>query len=50
LARLALAFGARAVWMTSIAAFLFGSVLCGLAWSPASLIGFRVLQPSPARR
>jgi EmrB/QacA subfamily drug resistance transporter len=37
-------FGARAVWMTSIAAFLFGSVLCGLAWSPASLIGFRVLQ------
>jgi EmrB/QacA subfamily drug resistance transporter len=37
-------FGARAVWMTSIALFLFGSVLCGLAWSPASLIGFRVLQ------
>jgi EmrB/QacA subfamily drug resistance transporter len=37
-------FGARTVWMTSIAVFLFGSVLCGLAWSPASLIGFRVLQ------
>jgi EmrB/QacA subfamily drug resistance transporter len=37
-------FGARAVWMTSIVIFLLGSVLCGLAWSPASLIGFRVLQ------
>jgi EmrB/QacA subfamily drug resistance transporter len=37
-------FGARAVWMTSITAFLLGSVLCGLAWSPASLIGFRVIQ------
>ncbi len=37
-------FGARAVWMTSIGIFLVGSVLCGLAWSPASLIGFRVLQ------
>jgi EmrB/QacA subfamily drug resistance transporter len=37
-------FGARAVWMTSIGVFLLGSVMCGLAWSPASLIGFRVLQ------
>src|SRR2546430_3443011 len=37
-------FGARAVWMTSIGLFLLGSVLCGLAWSAASLIGFRVLQ------
>jgi MFS family permease len=37
-------FGARTVWMTSITIFLAGSVLCGLAWSPASLIGFRVLQ------
>ncbi len=37
-------FGARAVWVTSIAVFLAGSVLCGLAWSPASLIAFRVLQ------
>ena len=37
-------FGARTVWMTSIAVFLIGSVLCGLAWSPGSLIGFRVLQ------
>ena len=37
-------FGARAVWMTCIGSFLAGSVLCGIAWSPASLIGFRVLQ------
>jgi EmrB/QacA subfamily drug resistance transporter len=37
-------FGARTAWMSSIAVFLLGSVLCGLAWSPASLIGFRVLQ------
>jgi EmrB/QacA subfamily drug resistance transporter len=37
-------FGARPVWMTSIAAFLVGSVLCGLAWSAGSLIAFRVLQ------
>jgi EmrB/QacA subfamily drug resistance transporter len=37
-------FGARIVWMSSIATFLAGSVLCGLAWSPDSLIAFRVLQ------
>jgi len=37
-------FGARAVWMTSIAVFLLGSAACGLAWSPGSLIAFRVLQ------
>ncbi len=37
-------FGARLAWMTSIAVFLFGSVFCGLAWSPGSLIAFRVLQ------
>jgi EmrB/QacA subfamily drug resistance transporter len=37
-------FGARAVWMTCIFSFLVGSVLCGVAWSPASLIAFRVLQ------
>src|ERR1700722_10634181 len=36
--------GALPVWMTSIAVFLLGSVLCGLAWSPAILNGFRVLQ------
>src|SRR4051812_39482098 len=37
-------FGARAVWTTAVAAFLLGSVLCGLAWDLPSLIGFRVLQ------
>jgi EmrB/QacA subfamily drug resistance transporter len=37
-------FGARRAWMTSIAVFLLGSVLCGLAWSPGSLIACRVLQ------
>lgn len=37
-------FGARRVWLTSIVLFIAGSVLCGLSWSAASLIGFRVLQ------
>jgi len=37
-------FGARAVWMFSLAAFLAGSILCGLSWSVGSLIAFRVIQ------
>ena len=37
-------FGARRVWMVSVALFTVGSVLCGLAWSLGSLIVFRVLQ------
>ncbi|TDD84084.1 DHA2 family efflux MFS transporter permease subunit [Actinomadura rubrisoli] len=37
-------FGARAMWMTSVALFVAGSALCGLAWSAGSLILFRVLQ------
>jgi EmrB/QacA subfamily drug resistance transporter len=37
-------FGARRVWMVSVACFVLGSALCGLAWSAASLIVFRVLQ------
>ncbi len=37
-------FGAKAVWMTSVALFGLGSILCGLAWSAESLIFFRVLQ------
>ena len=36
-------FGAKRLWMVSLG-FLVGSVLCGLAWSMGSLIGFRVLQ------
>jgi len=37
-------FGAKRVWMTALTLFLAGSVLCGLAWSPVSLIAFRVVQ------
>ncbi len=37
-------FDAKKVWMGSIVLFTAGSALCGLAWSPGSLIFFRVLQ------
>jgi EmrB/QacA subfamily drug resistance transporter len=37
-------FGAKTVWMTSVALFGLGSALCGLAWSSESLIAFRILQ------
>ena len=37
-------FGAKRVWMISVALFGIGSALCGLAWSAESLIFFRVLQ------
>jgi EmrB/QacA subfamily drug resistance transporter len=37
-------FGAKKVWMVSVALFGVGSALCGLAWSAGSLIFFRVLQ------
>jgi EmrB/QacA subfamily drug resistance transporter len=37
-------FGAKRMWMLSLALFLGGSVLCGTAWSAGSLIAFRVLQ------
>jgi EmrB/QacA subfamily drug resistance transporter len=37
-------FGGKAMWMLSLALFLAGSVLCGLAWSAGSLIAFRILQ------
>ena len=30
--------------MVAVAAFVAGSLLCGLAWSAGSLIAFRVLQ------
>ncbi|HET6549394.1 MAG TPA: DHA2 family efflux MFS transporter permease subunit, partial [Solirubrobacter sp.] len=36
--------GGKRMWMTSVALFLVGSALCGLAWSTESLIAFRVLQ------
>jgi EmrB/QacA subfamily drug resistance transporter len=37
-------FGTKRVWMTSVAVFGLGSILCGLAWSADSLIAFRILQ------
>src|SRR4051794_29111834 len=37
-------FGAKRVWMVSVALFGLGSALCGVAWSAGSLIFFRVLQ------
>jgi EmrB/QacA subfamily drug resistance transporter len=37
-------FGGKRVWVTSIALFLAGSMLAGVAWSIGSLIFFRVLQ------
>jgi EmrB/QacA subfamily drug resistance transporter len=37
-------FGAKPMWMTSLALFIVGSSLCGVAWSANSLIIFRVLQ------
>ncbi|WP_203905338.1 MDR family MFS transporter [Virgisporangium aliadipatigenens] len=37
-------FGGRTLWLTSLVLFIAGSVLCGLAWSPASLIAFRIVQ------
>lgn len=36
--------GARPSWVLSLLVFIAGSVLCGLAWSPGSLIAFRVVQ------
>jgi EmrB/QacA subfamily drug resistance transporter len=37
-------FGSKRMWMLSLTLFTLGSALCGLAWSPGSLIFFRVLQ------
>jgi MFS family permease len=37
-------FGGKRMWMLSVALFMAGSALCGVAWSTESLIGFRVLQ------
>src|SRR3712207_487104 len=37
-------FGSSLIYMTSIALFVLGSALCGLAWNAESLIVFRVLQ------
>ncbi|MBB4662595.1 DHA2 family efflux MFS transporter permease subunit [Conexibacter arvalis] len=37
-------FGTKRLWMSSVALFVLGSALCGLAWDAHSLIAFRVLQ------
>lgn len=37
-------FGTKRLYMTSLALFLVGSALSGMAWSAESLIAFRVLQ------
>lgn len=37
-------FGAKRMWMLSVAAFVVTSVLCGVAWNVEVLIAFRVLQ------
>lgn len=37
-------FGTKRLWMSSVALFVIGSALCGLAWDASSLIFFRVLQ------
>jgi len=36
-------FGGRAVWLTAVALFTAGTLLCGFAWSAPALIAFRVL-------
>ncbi|HEX4830688.1 MAG TPA: MDR family MFS transporter [Trebonia sp.] len=36
--------GGKRAWMAALVLFVLGSVLSGLAWNAASLIGFRVLQ------
>ncbi len=37
-------FGTKRAWMTSVALFVVGSLLCGIAWSATSLVAFRVIQ------
>jgi EmrB/QacA subfamily drug resistance transporter len=37
-------FGAKPVYIASLALFIAGSALCGIAWSATALIVFRVLQ------
>jgi EmrB/QacA subfamily drug resistance transporter len=42
--RLADRFGRRLIFMTGLAVFTGASLMCGLAWSEASLISFRAVQ------
>lgn len=43
-ASLSAKFGAKKIFVVSLTAFTFASVLCALAWSDTSLIAFRVIQ------
>ena len=36
--------GGKRLWLFALALFMVGSILCSLAWNPASLIAFRVVQ------
>ncbi len=42
--RLADQYGRKPVYLGSVAVFLLGSLLCGFAWSMASLVAFRAIQ------
>src|SRR3712207_3400128 len=42
--RLADLFGRRRMFVLGLAVFTVSSLLCGLAWSPLSLVGFRAVQ------
>jgi len=37
-------YGAKKMWIVSLVLFTIGSILCGLAWSVATLIIFRIVQ------
>jgi EmrB/QacA subfamily drug resistance transporter len=37
-------FGTKRVWIWAVALFMIGSILSGLAWTPGTLIAFRVIQ------
>ncbi|SDR94181.1 drug resistance transporter, EmrB/QacA subfamily [Paenibacillaceae bacterium GAS479] len=37
-------FGGKQMWLFSLTVFLFGSILCSLAWNVESLIFFRIIQ------
>ena len=42
-------FGTKRIYLTSLALFMLGSILCAVAWSAGSLIAFRVLQGARRR-
>ncbi len=37
-------FGTKTVYITSMALFTLGSILCGLSWNIASIVAFRIVQ------